>query len=502
MKLGDICYINSGCTPSRSILKYYQGTIPWAKISDIENAKNGIILDTVEKISADGLKSIRNKIFPKGTLLFAMYGSIGKMAFAGKELSTNQAILGIRPKNDKQLHLQYLRIWLERNKQKLINQGRGVALKNLSATMIRDIEIALPPIDEQIRIATILSRVETIIAKRKESIRLLDELLKSTFIEMFGPSAENFEGWPLTEIQKLAANKKGSMRTGPFGSNLLHSEFSEKGDVAVLGIDNAVDNRFKWKEKRFITLEKYEILKNYKIFPRDVLITIMGTTGRSSVVPDSIPIAITTKHLAVITLDEKKANPYFISYSIHSSPFVKAQLLSRNRGAIMSGLNLGIIKKIKIKKPPVELQNQFVNILDKVEFIKSKYETSLQELKNLYGSLSQQAFKGELDLNRIPITKKIELRDTINMSDMVEINVVKKLTKFSPKALKELIKEKFETHFSFEALMEELENASFKSMPEYKEIKNQVFKLLEGKTPMLPQAFDMDKKEMMLTVNP
>lgn len=138
---------------------------------------------------------------------------------------------------------------------------------------------------------------------------------------MFGPTNPDFNSWPLTEIKELAADHKGAMRTGPFGSNLLHNEFTESGDVAVLGIDNAVQNKFAWGKKRFITKEKYENLKNYRIFPRDVIITIMGTIGRSAVVPDDIPLAINTKHLAAITLDKKKQTP-----NLYPTPSIQTRI--------------------------------------------------------------------------------------------------------------------------------------------------------------------------------
>lgn len=277
--------------------------------------------------------------------------------------------------------------------------------KRVPAEFLENFEIPDWPLDDQIRIVHLLERVEGLIAQRKQHLQQLDDLLKSVFLEMFGPTSPGYETWPLVEIRELAAKHKGAMRTGPFGSNLLHSEFMSEGDVAVLGIDNAVQNRFAWGERRFISKEKYQQLQSYRIFPGDVIVTIMGTIGRSAVIPDDIPVAINTKHLAAITLNREVANPLFLSYAIHSSPYVLKQFASKNRGAIMSGLNLGLIKEIKIKRAPIDLQDRFSEIHKSVDQLKSRYQKSLAYLESLYGALSQQAFKGELDLSRVPMPK-------------------------------------------------------------------------------------------------
>lgn len=275
--------------------------------------------------------------------------------------------------------------------------------KRVPAEFLENFEIPDWPLENQIRIAHLLGKVEGLIAQRKQHLQQLDDLLKSMFLEMFGPGSPGYEDWPLVEIRELAAKHKGAMRTGPFGSNLLHSEFAPDGDVAVLGIDNAVQNRFTWGERRFISNEKFQDLKGYRVFPGDVIVTIMGTIGRSAVIPDDIPVAINTKHLAAITLNREAANPLFLSYAIHSSPFVLKQFASKNRGAIMSGLNLGIIKETKIKRAPIDLQNHFSEIHSRVDYLKSCYQQSLTDLEVLYGALSQQAFKGELDLSRVAL---------------------------------------------------------------------------------------------------
>ena len=200
------------------------------------------------------------------------------------------------------------------------------------------------------------------------------------------------EKYPRKKMLELAEDKKGSMRTGPFGSALKHSEFVDHG-IAVLGIDNAVDNEFKWKRMRYITVEKYQALKRYTVYPGDVLITIMGTLGRSAVVPDDIPIAINTKHLACISLNRKIANSYFISYSTVNDPNVTQQLKRNTRGAIMGGLNLTIIKDLNLYLPPIELQKKFISIMKQVEQTKQKMRDSLSEMDNHFNALIQRYFE-------------------------------------------------------------------------------------------------------------
>ena len=309
----------------------------------------------------------------------------------------------LRPDKTK-VHPEFLFHVLHNNHKKgktLRFQNKTTGIINLKIDSYLDSEIQLPPLDEQIRIAHLLGKVEALIAQRKQHLQQLDDLLKSVFLKMFGPSASGYAGWPMVEIKDLAASHKGAMRTGPFGSNLLHSEFTEDGDVAVLGIDNAVKNRFAWSERRYITNKKYNELSNYRVFPGDVIITIMGTIGRAAVVPDDVPLAINTKHLAAITLNKDIAEPIFLSYSIHSSPFILNQFKSKNRGAIMSGLNLGLIKEIKLKHPPIKLQRKFAAIHTHVDDLKISYQKNISDLEAMYGALSQQAFKGELDLSSV-----------------------------------------------------------------------------------------------------
>ena len=285
--------------------------------------------------------------------------------------------------------------FLQSQFQVLNSLTTGATIPHINRAILQAIKIPLPPLEEQKRIAAILDKADAIRRKRSRALQLTDQFLQSVFLHTIGPLASGYDKWKSYLLEQLAAPTKSSMRTGPFGSDLKHSEFVNDG-ICVLGIDNAVQNRFRWAERRYITEEKYEYLKRYTVYPKDVIITIMGTTGRSAVVPNDIPLAISTKHLATITVNTELIYPEFLSFCIHSHPSVLQQIKSANKGAIMAGLNLGIIKNIKLNLPPIKIQKTFVKLLLKTEVTQSKFDNNICEKNDLFDCLCQNAFKGEL----------------------------------------------------------------------------------------------------------
>jgi type I restriction enzyme S subunit len=253
------------------------------------------------------------------------------------------------------------------------------------------LSVPLPPLPEQQRIAAILERADRLRRLRRYALELSEGYLQAVFVEMFHRNAQT--AWPVIRVADLAKRGANAIRTGPFGSQLLHSEFVSEG-IAVLGIDNAVNNRFTWGKPRFITEQKYKLLKRYTVLPGDVIITIMGTTGRCAVVPDSIPTAINTKHLCCISLDQQRCLPIFLQWCLLAHPHVQQQLGLAEKGAIMPGLNMEIIKDLRFSLPPMELQQQFASIAGRHERLRTQQREALRQAEYLFDALLGRAFRG------------------------------------------------------------------------------------------------------------
>jgi type I restriction enzyme, S subunit len=388
-RLGEVCEIIKGrkpmlkATPSAGdmpylVAKVMRGTAN-AKFASVED-RNAIAVDESETIIiCDGSNS--GEVFS---------------GFRGILSSTMGKITKSEEIDDR-----YLRAFLA-SAFDLFNRGKtGAAIPHLDKEALYQLECPFPPLPEQHRIVGILEEAFTGIVTAKANHEKNLQNSHALFGSAFGALTPHVEqaNWIQTKVAEVAATKRGSMRTGPFGSQLLHSEFVDEG-IAVLGIDNAVANEFRWGKSRFITPEKYQQLERYKVYPGDVLITIMGTCGRCAIVPEDIPEAINTKHLCCITLDQSKCIPdYLHAYFLHH-PLAQEFLVKHAKGAIMAGLNMGLIQQLPVLLPPVKKQKELVRVFDslreKTKRLVRVYERKLTETEALKKSLLHQAFAGGL----------------------------------------------------------------------------------------------------------
>lgn len=263
--------------------------------------------------------------------------------------------------------------------------GIGGSLLRARPAEVAKIKAYLPPIQEQKHIASILDKADSLRRKRQESIRLTDELIRSAYLDLAKKYPDR------ASVASILANIPNAARTGPFGSQLLVSEFTESG-IPVLGIDNVVSNAFTWGARRFISPEKYAELERYTVRPGDVIVTIMGTTGRVAVAPDELPLCISTKHLCTLSLDHKKMRPSYLWACLRWDPEVRAQTKRESKGAIMEGWNMGIVKDLLVSKPPMGAQLKFEELLARISNFTKSTENAARNTDALLASLSSKYF--------------------------------------------------------------------------------------------------------------
>jgi len=205
--------------------------------------------------------------------------------------------------------------------------------------------------------------------------------------------------WCWIQVHELAADKPRSTQSGPFGSNLLHSEFQDTGILAI-GIDNVLDGHFSLGKEHRISLEKYKELEKYTARPLDILITVMATVGRCCVVPVNLETAIITKHVYRVSSDQELVSPYFFMKALKGSRVVLSQIDKKIRGQTRPGINGQILKQLIIPIPPLDEQKEIVSRIESLfklaDNIEQQYQQAEVDLETLNQSILAKAFRGEL----------------------------------------------------------------------------------------------------------
>lgn len=386
--LEDVCSIQSGGTPSRGTDSYWGGSIPWAKISDLEASGDGYISDTEEHISEEGLEAIRGRIFDDGTLLFAMYGSVGKAAIVRGSVSTNQAILGIKP-DASQLDLNYLKFWLRSQQDKFDQDAQGVAQKNLSAGYVRSLEIPLPPLPEQKRIAAILDKADAIRRKRQQAIQLADDFLRAVFLDMFGDPVTNPKGWNEIVLKDIADIRSGVTK----GKKI---DPSTAITLPYMRVANVQDGYLSLDDIQEITVSPADAGK-CKLVAGDILLTEGGDPdklGRGHVWNNEVPNCIHQNHIfSVRVKDPSLIRPEFLSAQIASQRGKRYFLKVGKQTTGIATINKTVLSEFEPFIPPVEIQDRYISIRNVISELKAKSPT---ENMGVFESISQRAFSGQL----------------------------------------------------------------------------------------------------------
>ncbi|PKO92220.1 MAG: restriction endonuclease subunit S [Betaproteobacteria bacterium HGW-Betaproteobacteria-1] len=395
--VAEFAEVITGGTPSTTKPEYWDGDVPWLNSGSLNE---GVITAPSKFITKLGLANSSAKLMPKDTVLVALTGATtGQVGYLSIEASANQSVTGILP--SKEHHPKYLYFYLKSQRQKMLGDAFGGAQPHINQKYVKDFKIPLPPLDDQIRIAHLLGKVEGLVAQRKQHLQQLDDLLKSVFLEMFGDPVRNEKGWDVQPCEKAVLDISSGTSYGGEDRAFLSPD-----EVGVLKISAVTKGTFDPTE--FKVVDPTQITKALRFVKRgDFLFSRANTVelvAACCIVPQDYNQLFLPDKLWVMTLNQELINPIFFNLLLKNKRYrdVVRNLAS---GGHDSMLNISMKKfmTLDVPCPPVEMQSQFAVIVEKVEGIKSRYQQGLTDLEALYGALSQQAFKGELDLSRVPL---------------------------------------------------------------------------------------------------
>ena len=376
---------------------FFEGAIPLLKANNI--TEHGLDESNLIFIHKNNVRK-EQFILPGDILLAASSGSKKSI---GKNIYLPQGFPGsfgafckiVRPLTS--LNSAYLSHFFKTPyyKNNIESSVQGANINNLRNEHLDQLLIPLPPLDDQKRIAFLLCKVESLISQRKGHLQYLDILLKSIFVEMF--LAENEPR--IKRLDGIADVTSGVTKGKKYaGISLV--------EVPYVRVANVQDGYLDLSEIKTILVTRDEA-KKYALKYGDLLLTEGGDPdklGRGTIWRDEVDNAIHQNHIFKVRLKNTlEVNPYYLSALMGSAYGKRYFFKSAKQTTGIASINSTQLKSFPAIIPLIDLQNQFAAIVEKVERIKSSYQNSLTELENLYGVLSQKAFKGELDLSRVPL---------------------------------------------------------------------------------------------------
>jgi type I restriction enzyme S subunit len=392
--LEEIAEIKSGVGFPISMQGCESGDFPFAKVGDISNrARSGeqFISDAPNWVKNEDLSTLKFTPFPTGTIVFAKIGEAIRQNFRAvstRPMLFDNNVMGVIPQEER-VDTTYLYFYLRT--LDFYHLAGKTTVPAIRKSTIEKLKIPLPPLEEQRRIAAILDKADGVRRKRKEAIRLTEELLKSTFLEMFGDPVTNPKGWEVIGLGKIS-QIQGGLQVTPARKELPL-------EVPYLRVANVYRDKLLLDEIKNIRVTSSE-LERINMKAGDILI-VEGhgnkeEIGRSSVWDGSIENCVHQNHLIRVRLDPNKAEPIYISAYLNSAGG-RCQLTKF--GKTTSGLNTistSNVKATKVLCPPIEMQKRYLDFQRKLTEAKNASVQHLEQSENLFNSLLQRAFRGEL----------------------------------------------------------------------------------------------------------
>lgn len=377
--------ITKGTTPTTMGYSFEKSGINFLKIESFDEFGK-LIPDKVAFVSEECHEKFKRSQLKKDDVLFSIAGAIGRVSIVTEDMlpaNTNQALAIIRI-NNKSVYIPYIRLILTSNivKKQIEKQKQGVAQINLSLKNIGDLEIPLPSYDEQVQYVEIFDKIIRIINNRKKQVELLDILIKSRFVEMFGDSS--YETKSLTELTDTIT--KGTTPT------TVGYHFVDKG-INFFKIESINDDHtINLNKVAYVDEACHNAFKRSQLREGDILFSIAGAIGRTAIITLSDLPGNINQALAIIRLQKDCRLQQRFLITALESPMVVEQYDKKKRGIAQINLSLQDINNLKIMIPPINLQNEFSDFCRQLDKLKFVVQQSINVTQQLFDSLMQEYF--------------------------------------------------------------------------------------------------------------
>jgi type I restriction enzyme S subunit len=323
----------------------------------------------------------------KDDLVIAWDGANAGTVGFGLEGQIGSTLARLRPKSYNVLP-SYSGRFLQTQFDYFQRTATGATIPHVSKHALLDLDIPLPPLDEQRHIAAVLDRADALRTKRRRAQAMLDDLLRSAFVEMFGDPVLNPKGWPEKELGS-------TIRFLTSGSRGWAKHYADEGALFIR-IQNVQGGRLLLDDMQYVNAPDTKEAIRTRVEPGDLLISITADLGRTAVVDESTAIqgAHINQHLALVRL-KAPLLPEFASAFLESVGG-RRQFETLDQVGVKSGLNFKAIRSLRVPVPPLDLQHRYVEVQERVRELASKVSGGEGVTGDLYHALAQRAFRGEL----------------------------------------------------------------------------------------------------------